>query len=178
MMTHYTLFGTSLGRCVVIWRENRVVGFQLPERSDAATITRVRDLFPEADQIEPGPLPRRVIDGVTALLRGEPDPLTDVELDLTSRPEFDRRIYAVARAIPPGRTLTYGDVASAVGVPGGAQAVGQALGRNPIPILVPCHRVLAAHGAVGGFSAAGGAVTKRALLAAERVPGFDDPTLF
>lgn len=138
----------------------------------------LRNLFPDATPVEPGPLARRVIDGVTALLNGGSDPLTDIDLDLTGLPDFDRRVYAVTCTIGPGRTRTYGEVAVALGSPGGAQAVGQALGRNPIPILVPCHRVLAAHGAVGGFSASGGTVTKRALLAAERVPGFDDPTLF
>ncbi|TCN41597.1 methylated-DNA-[protein]-cysteine S-methyltransferase [Rhodococcus sp. SMB37] len=177
-MTSYALFDTALGRCAVVWREDGVAGFQLPESSDAATTTRLRDLFPDAAPIRPGPLARRVIDGVTALLGGEPDPLTDVDLDLTGLPDFDRRVYAVTRAIEPGRTRTYGDVAAAIGSPGSAQAVGQALGRNPIPILVPCHRVLAAHGALGGFSASGGTVTKRALLAAEGTPGFDDPTLF
>lgn len=178
MVTCYTLFDTTLGKCAVVWRDSGVVGFQLPERSDAATTTRLHNLFPDAVPMEPGPLARRVIDGVTALLNGEPDPLTDIDLDLTGLPDFDRRVYAVTCTIGPGRTRTYGEVAVALGSPRGAQAVGQALGRNPIPILVPCHRVLAAHGAVGGFSASGGTVTKRALLAAERVPGFDDPTLF
>lgn len=177
-VTHYALFDTALGRCAVVWQDGGVVGFQLPERSVRATEARVQDCFPGATPALPGPLARRVVDGVTALLGGDPDPLTDVDLDLTGVPDFDRRVYAVTRTIGPGRTLTYGEVATALGSPGAAQAVGQALGRNPIPILVPCHRVLAAHGAVGGFSAAGGTVTKRALLAAEHTPGFDDPTLF
>jgi methylated-DNA-[protein]-cysteine S-methyltransferase len=82
-------------------------------------------------------------------------------------PEFHRRVYDVARTIPPGATLTYGDIAARLGEPGSARAVGQALGRNPFPIIVPCHRVLAANGQLGGFSATGGSATKRRLLTIE-----------
>ena len=82
-------------------------------------------------------------------------------------PDFHRRVYQVARTIPPGKTLTYGDVARRLGDPGAAQAVGQALGRNPFAIIVPCHRVVAAGGRIGGFSANGGAATKRRILAIE-----------
>ena len=82
-------------------------------------------------------------------------------------PEFHRRVYEAARAIPPGNTLSYGDIAKRVGAPGAARAVGQALGRNPFPIVVPCHRVLAAGGKIGGFSAQGGVATKRRMLAIE-----------
>ncbi|MGW0043014.1 methylated-DNA--[protein]-cysteine S-methyltransferase [Rhodococcus sp. NPDC003348] len=177
-MTRYALFDSALGRCAVVWRETGVVGVQLPEGSDTATVARLCDCFPDATPDEPDAPARRAVTGITALLAGEPDPLADVDVDLAAVPDFDRRVYAVTRTIGPGRTMTYGEVAAAIGSPGAAQAVGQALGRNPIPILVPCHRVLAAHGAVGGFSAAGGTITKRALLAAEHTPGFDDPTLF
>ncbi len=90
-------------------------------------------------------------------------------------PEFNRRVYAVARAVPPGETITYGEIAERIGERGAAQAVGQALGRNPFPIVVPCHRVLAADGGLGGFSAHGGVATKRRMLAIE---GAGAPTLF
>ncbi len=85
-------------------------------------------------------------------------------------PEFHRRVYEAARAIPPGNTLSYGDIAKRAGVPGAARAVGQALGRNPFPIVVPCHRVLAAGGKIGGFSAQGGVETKRRMLEIEGAP--------
>lgn len=183
MTLRYLVFDTALGRCAVVWHGDGVVGFQLPEATDDDTLDRIRDCFPAArrespEAATPGTVARRVVDGVTALLSGDPDPMTDVALDLSALPDFDRRVYAVTRAIEPGHTRSYGEVAAAVGSPGAAQAVGQSLGRNPIPVLVPCHRVLAAQGAVGGFSAAGGTVTKRALLAAERTPGFGEPTLF
>ena len=95
-------------------------------------------------------------------------------MDLDGVPEFDRRVYEIARAIPCGATLSYGEIARQLGVPGGARAVGQALGRNPIPVIVACHRVLAAGGKMGGFSAAGGIATKRRMLDIER----GTPSLF
>ena len=177
-MLNYSLYDTDLGRCGLVWGEHGIVGFQLPEGSDDRTIGRLRQCFPEAVESALDTAVRPVADRVASLLAGTADGLTDVDLDLTGLPDFDRRVYAVTRAIAPGHTLTYGEVAAAIGSPGAAQAVGQALGRNPIPVLVPCHRVLAADGAVGGFSAAGGTVTKRALLAAEHTPGFGEPTLF
>ncbi|EME19892.1 methylated-DNA--[protein]-cysteine S-methyltransferase [Rhodococcus triatomae] len=181
---HFALFGTALGRCGLVWGDRGIVGFQLPEETDDRTVERLRECFPDAAEQALDVRVHAVAQRVTALLAGTDDgpgptdDLTDVDLDLTDLPDFDRRVYAVARAIAPGHTLTYGEVAAAIGSPGAAQAVGQALGRNPIPVIVPCHRVLAADGAVGGFSASGGTVTKRALLAAERTPGFGEPTLF
>jgi methylated-DNA-[protein]-cysteine S-methyltransferase len=115
---------------------------------------------------------------MTALLNGQADDLTDIDLDLSGLPEFNLKVYDVARAIPPGQTMTYGEVARAIGHPGSAQAVGQALGRNPCPIIVPCHRVLGADGKVGGFSAPGGSVTKLKLLAIEDAAPNGQPSLF
>jgi methylated-DNA-[protein]-cysteine S-methyltransferase len=110
---------------------------------------------------------RRALEGIVALLRGEPGDLTEVTLDLDGVPPFHRRVYEVARGIPPGATLSYGEIAARLGSRGAARAVGQALGRNPFAIVVPCHRVLAAGGKVGGFSATGGVVTKLRLLSIE-----------
>lgn len=110
---------------------------------------------------------QRVIDAVVALLRGERTDLAFVPLDLNGLPEFHQRVYEVARTIPAGATMTYGEVATRLGDSGCARAVGQALGRNPIPVIVPCHRVLAAGGRSGGFSAPGGRATKLNLLAIE-----------
>ena len=104
---------------------------------------------------------------MTALLDGEPVDLSDLMLDLESLPPFQRRVCEAARAIPVGATLTYGEIATRIGEPGAARAVGQALGANPFPIIVPCHRVLAAGGKPGGFSAPGGVTTKLRLLATE-----------
>lgn len=118
------------------------------------------------------------ITGIRAHLAGELDDLRWIPLDTSGIPEFHRAVYEVTRAIAPGYTLTYGQVADRIGAPGAAQAVGQALGRNPIPLIIPCHRVLAADNALTGFSAPGGVTTKQRLLEIERTPGFGEPTLF
>jgi methylated-DNA-[protein]-cysteine S-methyltransferase len=101
-------------------------------------------------------------------LSGESPDLSFVQIDLNNIPALDRRVYELARTIPPGETLTYGQIATRLGDPLLARDVGQALARNPFPIVVPCHRVVAAGGKLGGFSARGGVATKQRLLAIER----------
>lgn len=165
----FALFDTAIGRCGVAWSGRGLVAVQLPEATDAATRARLQRSAPEAREIAPPPEIRAAIDGIVALLAGTPVDLTAVPLDLTDVPPFHRRIYAVARAIPPGATMTYGEIAERVGAPGAARAVGQAMGRNPFPLVMPCHRVLAAGNRPGGFSAPGGVTTKRRLLAIEGV---------
>ena len=114
---------------------------------------------------------------MVALLNGERRDLNDVTIDTQALPAFNRKVYDIARTIPPGATLTYGEIAERLGDKLLARAVGQALGENPIPLIVPCHRVLAAGGKTGGFSAPGGVVTKLQLLTIEGAePG--GPTLF
>ena len=140
----------------------------LPEQTDRETSARVARRFPQSLESTPPPFVAHAIAGIVALLEGESRDLTDVPLEFDdSVPEFHRRVYDVARTIKPGTTLSYGEIAARVGDPDSARAVGQALGRNPIPIIVPCHRVLAAGGGTGGFSAPGGTATKLRLLAIE-----------
>ncbi len=121
---------------------------------------------------------RHAIDGIVALLHGEAGDLSAIELDMDGVPPFHRRVYALARTIAPGETMSYGEIAAQLGAAGSARAVGQALARNPFAIVVPCHRVLAAGGKVGGFSANGGTTTKLRLLSIERARTGDAPTLF
>jgi O-6-methylguanine DNA methyltransferase len=161
------LFDTAIGRCGIAWSERGVVGVQLPEANERATRARLLRRFPAAREAPPPPDIQNALDGIVALLRGEASDLAAVALDMDGVPPFHRRVYAVARNIPPGATLAYGEIAARIGAPGAARAVGQALGRNPFAIIVPCHRVLAAGGKVGGFSANGGVTTKRRLLAIE-----------
>ncbi len=163
----YALFDTAIGRCGIAWKERGISGVQLPESSAAVTRARLRQRFPAAVEAAPAPLARRAIAGITALLDGTPVDLAGLPLELEQVAPFQRRVYEVARTIPVGATLTYGDIAARIGEPGAARAVGQALGANPWPILVPCHRVLAAGGKPGGFTAPGGVHTKLRLLAAE-----------
>jgi len=174
-MYGYALFDTALGRCAIAWSERGVVATQLPGSDDAATRRRIARALPDAVEAVPPPDVAAAIEAITGLLAGAPDDLSSVVLDLDGVPDFHRRVYDVARAIPPGETRSYGDVAKALGEPGAAQAVGRALGSNPVPIVVPCHRVLAADGTLHGFSAPGGIETKRRMLVLE---GAGAPTLF
>jgi methylated-DNA-[protein]-cysteine S-methyltransferase len=162
----------------VAWREGRIAGVQLPEASDRATRARMQQRFPGAPETEPPRAVQRAIAAIEALLRGEGSRLDAIELDLSSVAPFQRRVYEAARAIAPGETLTYGAIAARIGEPDKARAVGQALGRNPFAIVVPCHRVVAANGKLGGFSASGGAATKLRLLAIEGARASPQPALF
>jgi methylated-DNA-[protein]-cysteine S-methyltransferase len=174
-MDGYALFDTALGRCAIAWTERGIAAVELPGSDDASTLRRIARALPHAGETTPPPEVAAAIAAIAALLDGEPDDLAAIALDLDGVPEFHRRVYDVARTIPPGETRSYGDVARALGEPGAAQAVGRALGRNPVPIVVPCHRVLAADGTLHGFSAPGGIATKRRMLALE---GAGPPTLF
>jgi methylated-DNA-[protein]-cysteine S-methyltransferase len=163
----YTLFPTPIGLCGIAWNERGVTLVQLPESSEARTRARVCRRSPEARETAPPPEIAEAIRDIVALLGGERLDLRDIVLDMAEVPEFHRRVYEIARQIAPGHTRTYGEIASALGDVGAARAVGQALGDNPFPIVVPCHRVLAAAGKPGGFSAHGGVATKRELLVIE-----------
>jgi methylated-DNA-[protein]-cysteine S-methyltransferase len=163
----FALFDTAIGRCGIAWGPRGVLGVQLPERREPETRARMQRRFPDAREDTPPPRVRRVLDGIVALLRGEKRDLSAATLDMERVPPFHRRVYQEARTIPPGETRSYGQVAARLGEPGSARAVGQALGRNPFPIVVPCHRVTAAGGRIGGFSAVGGAATKLRILAIE-----------
>jgi methylated-DNA-[protein]-cysteine S-methyltransferase len=170
----FTLFETAIGRCGIAWGERGVVGVQLPEARELDTRARVLERFPGARESPPPPDVQRAVDGMAGLLRGEANDLSGVRLDMKGVPPFHRRVYEIARTIAPGETLSYGEVAARLGAPGSARAVGQALGRNPFAIVVPCHRVLAAGGKVGGFSANGGITTKLRLLSIEGAPAAFD----
>jgi methylated-DNA-[protein]-cysteine S-methyltransferase len=172
----FTLFDTAIGRCGIAWGPRGIAALQLPEATPEKTRARLLRSCPEAEAAEPPAAVRDAIDAITGLLRGEARDLSALALDMDRVPDFHRRIYDVARAIPPGATLTYGEVAARLGDPNAARAVGQALGKNPFAIIVPCHRVVAAGGKLGGFSANGGRATKRRILEIEGV-GIDAPTL-
>src|SRR5471030_3289070 len=164
----YCMFDTPIGICAIAWTDAGICGASLPERT--AQETRARILRRHAPAVESAPTATitGAINEIVRLLSGEPLDLSHVALDESGLPELNRRVYAVTRAIPPGRTRTYGDIAKELGDPMLAQQVGQALGHNPIPIITPCHRVLAANGKMGGFSAPGGTDTKRHMLLIER----------
>ena len=169
--TSYALFDTPIGRCAIVWGHDGILGLQLPEARETATRQRVQRDFSGVLEAPPSTAARRAIDRITGLLRGEPSDLSDIALDLERVPPFHRKVYEFSRRIAPGKTMTYGEVAAQMGSPGSARAVGHALGRNPFALIVPCHRVLAAGGKIGGFSANGGVATKLKLLAIEGAQG-------
>jgi methylated-DNA-[protein]-cysteine S-methyltransferase len=172
----FCLFDTTIGRCAIAWTVRGIVGVLLPERDEGAMRARLLRRHRGARESAPPQDVERAIGSIVALVAGESRDLCDVVLDLAGVPEFNRRVYAAARTIKPGTTLTYGAIAARLGEPD-ARGVGEALGQNPCPIIVPCHRVVAAGGKTGGFSAPGGAATKRRLLAIEGATA-DAPTLF
>ena len=174
----FALFDTNIGRCGIAWSARGIAGVQLPEASEAKTRARLTRRYPHAREAPPAADVCRAIDAITSLLRGEPRDLSAVALDMEGIPEFDCGVYEAARGIAAGATVSYGELAARVGERGLAREVGQALGRNPFPIIVPCHRILATGGKAGGFSANGGVATKLRLLTIERARTSDAPTLF
>lgn len=174
----FAVFDTAIGCCGMAWGTAAIAGVQLPERGAARTRRRLCRRFPEATEGVPPAFVAVAIHGLSALLRGEPAVLAALPLELDCLPPFDRRVYALTMAIPRGKVRTYGELAVELDQPGGAREVGAALGRNPFPLIVPCHRVVAAGGRLGGFSAAGGAIAKRRLLEIEGARVDSGPDLF
>ena len=162
----YALFSTSLGDCGIAWTSVGLVGFQLPDVSSEATRARFSAVI-GGSELAPPPWVAEAIARVGRLLEGHDEDLSSLPLDLQRAPPFFRRVYEATRTIPRGRVWTYTALAAAAGSPGATRAVGQAMARNPLPLIVPCHRVVASGGKPGGFSAPGGLDTKARLLAIE-----------
>ena len=174
----YALFVTAIGECALAWSDVGLTGVWLPEARAGALRRKLAQRLAPVKESEPPALVGAAIDAMTRLLAGSRVELDGVALDLAAIDDFRRRVYAVARTIGPGRVVSYGEVARLVGAGASARAVGQALGANPFPLVVPCHRVVAAAGALGGFSAPGGVAAKRRLLAIEDARADGPPDLF
>ena len=163
-------FETALGRCAVRWTDAGITSVLLPS-------SRL-DAMPSWAGCDVPAFVRDAIEGMTAVLAAEPRDLRRVPLDQRRIDGFRRTVYAATRDIEPGTTRSYGEVARTIGRPDGARDVGAALAANPTPIIVPCHRVVAANGALTGFSAPGGLATKRRMLELEGAPGYGQQVLF
>jgi methylated-DNA-[protein]-cysteine S-methyltransferase len=174
----HCLFATAIGECGIAWTENAIAAVQLPEAQVEGTRRRLLRYTGEVAQAPPPAFVAAAIARVQALLQGARDDLGDLPLDLEGVPPFHRKVYEITRAIAPGEVLTYGEVARRLGEPGASRAVGQALGKNPFAPVVPCHRVLAAGGKSGGFSAEGGAMTKLRMLEIEGAQWGETRSLF
>ena len=174
----FAILETALGPCGIVWTDRGIAGVNLPEGTEDKTRARVKKRFPEAIEALPPAEIQKIIDDVVALIAGEKVEFSHVTLDHAPLPEFSRRVYEIVRTIPIGHTLTYGEIAKKLGDVSLSREVGQALGKNPTPVIMPCHRVVAASGKTGGFSAPGGVDTKMKLLSIERRHGDHAPTLF
>jgi methylated-DNA-[protein]-cysteine S-methyltransferase len=174
----FAIFDTAIGPCGIVWGERGISGVQLPMSNEEKTRKRILQRNGDIPEAEPTTEVGRTIEAIKELLTGKPNDLSGVVLDLGGVPEFNRGVYDIARSIPPGKTMTYGDIAKKLGGVELSRDVGQALGRNPCPIVVPCHRVLAAGNKPGGFSANGGVVTKLKMLQIEGAVVNHTPSLF
>jgi methylated-DNA-[protein]-cysteine S-methyltransferase len=174
----HAVFDTALGPSAIAWTASGLVAVTLPEESADAALALVRRRAPASDAVEPEGFAAAAVAGIRALMSGGHPDLLDLPLDLSGIGDFERRVWDLTRRVRPGATTTYGAIAAALGDPGAARAVGVALGRNPFPPVVPCHRVLAADGGTGGFSARGGVAAKLRLLTIERAETAAGPTLF
>jgi len=163
----YSIFDTGIGRCGIAWGYSGIIGVQLPEAREIETRKRLFQLYPDAREMRPSMNIEMAIEGVVALLRGDPSDLSDVTLDMTGIHAFNQRVYELTRAIPRGETRTYGDIATRLGTPGAMHSVAQAIAKNPFMIIVPCHRVLEAGGYADKISPKGGVISKRRLLSIE-----------
>lgn len=174
----YTIFDTGIGRCGIAWGDRGVIGVQLPEARELETRKRLFQLYPGAREQRPPSNVEIAIEGMVALLHGDPADLSDVILDMSGIHVFYQRVYELTRAIPRGETRTYGEVAARLGTPSAAHSVAQAIARNPFMIIVPCHRVLEAGRYADRIAPNGGVISKRRLLSIEGVVSPSSKTLF
>lgn len=169
-MHRYSIFETAGGFCGIAWNDVGITRFQLPARTAEAVERLMRRRLPSAEPGEPTAMVAEAIAAIRRYFGGEETDFSRFELDLGDQQPFFRQIYAAARRVGYGHTTTYGTLAKELGAgPEAARDVGQAMAQNPVALIIPCHRVLAAGGKVGGFSAPGGATAKRRMLKLEGV---------
>ena len=150
-------FATALGRCAISWHAEGLTGFELPEAPSRDT----DELSPPAEIIQ-------VIARVQKHLQGSPEDYSDLRYDFSEVAAFNRAVLEATLKVKSGDTRSYGQIAASLGQPAGAsRAVGSALGANRWPLLIPCHRIVAANGKMTGFSGPGGVLAKTRLLALE-----------
>lgn len=170
MMAHYTVFPTAHGFAAIGWRGDTLLSFRLPASTEREAERALLRRLPDAVRADPPTAIRATIEAAVRYFAGERIDFAAVPIDLGEQDDFFTRVYAHVRAIGYGETTTYGAVARALGAgPEMARDVGQAMAHNPIPLIVPCHRVTAAGGKVGGFSAPGGSLSKARMLELEGV---------
>jgi methylated-DNA-[protein]-cysteine S-methyltransferase len=162
-------FETDFGRCSISWTQRGLTHLGLSVSGRARTVRGLPKRPSPAPKSTPPAWVRKAARQIASHLDGRTRDLSWIPLDLTGRPPFHRRVYQALQRVGPGLTVSYGELARMAGSPAAARAVGQALARNPLGIVVPCHRVIASGGGAGGFSAPGGLRTKARLLAIEGI---------
>ncbi|MHC9541494.1 MAG: methylated-DNA--[protein]-cysteine S-methyltransferase [Vulcanimicrobiota bacterium] len=162
----FTGIDTYLGRFFLIWSDNGVTDIIFPGESESELMRRLKGCrSPHSKQV---PLwIKNIVSDIQTLLETGSADLTAVPLDMSGIPPFHQKVYNLVKTILPGQVKTYGEVARLCDSPGAARAVGHAMATNPFPLVVPCHRVIASTGAMGGFSAPGGIEVKKQLLLRE-----------
>jgi methylated-DNA-[protein]-cysteine S-methyltransferase len=168
MAAGYALFDTEIGRCGIAWSERGIRALQLPEVDDEKTRARLLRRFPDLPETCRRPPSSKSLSRSSRFCAARRSTFRPSVVDLDDAPAFNRQVYEIARTIPAGETMTYGEIARHLGDLQLSRAVGQALGQNPVAIIVPCHRVLGADRKPGGFSAGGGVQTKLKILSIER----------
>jgi methylated-DNA-[protein]-cysteine S-methyltransferase len=174
----FAIFDTGIGRCGIAWGDYGILGVQLPEARELETRRRLFQLYPDAREMRPPLNTEIAIEGIVALLRGEPSDLNEVTLDMSGVHAFYQRVYQFTRTIPRGETRTYGDLAASLRLTSAVHSVAQAIAQNPFVIIVPCHRVLEAGGYADKISPHGGVISKRRLLSIEGAGSSRAKTLF
>lgn len=167
---HYCIFETAGGYCGIAWSADGITRFQLPTKAANSTEQLLLKRLPSAASAHPPASVAETIEAVKRYFAGETVDFSEVTVDLSNQDEFFREIYAAARRVGWGKTTTYGTLAKDLGRgPEAARDVGQAMAKNPVALIIPCHRVLAAGGKIGGFSAPGGSNSKAKMLELEGV---------
>lgn len=174
----FSLFETAIGSCAILWRGDRIVGLRLPDTDEDALRDAIKRRHAQAAESSPPSFVANAVISVAALTHGESVRFDLRSLDLDPLDAFTRRVLSLTAEIPFGQTRRYGDLARALGDIAKSRAVGAALGANPFPVMIPCHRVIATDGSYGGFSAPRGVETKRRLLAIEGAFNADNLPLF
>jgi methylated-DNA-[protein]-cysteine S-methyltransferase len=164
----YIVFPTALGHCGLAWGAKGIKRLQLPGANAAETEKLLMRRVPSLSAAAPDDELRRIIESIVRYFAGEATDFSRTPVDLDGAEPFHLDVYQAVRLIGWGNTTTYGAVAKTLGSgPEKARDVGQAMAKNPVPLIIPCHRVLAAGGRLGGFSAPGGSTTKLRMLALE-----------
>ena len=176
--TGISTFDTASGPCGIAWHAGKIIGVEIGDADENETRYRLQSRFSDTEALNPPTYVSEAIDKVRVLLDGGDPDFSQTPLALDSVPDLNRQVYEILLELKAGETITYGAIARRLGDVSLSQAVGYALGKNPFPIIVPCHRVLGSNGKVGGFSAAGGTATKLRLLNIERARTSLEPDLF